>query len=569
MMDAEARISWRLRHLAPRQISPRSDLVAGVAVVALLVQLLFAQVTLALVLCFLIVGRISRWRPLWLALPAAVGLGWLLAVGARPAVDGYLAGGGQVLAHLARPGPLLAKLRQLRWVAAAWRRWLPRQFPVALIVAAAQSMLIGVFGRAVRPWPYRPGGLVAARNFYLAATLRRGEVATSDGCCVGIVADAGTRAMISWRAAQAGMLCVSQDVSGVSATGRDMALAAIQHRKAVIMIDLAGDCGSCGSSAGTGGTCFCLGGCGTAERVAAECANAGAPLQSFDGRSAGYDPLSCASPARATNLIIAMMDWTEVSQPRRLLCANYLNAALAVIALTPADPVWPRVPLLDELPGLLTPGTLPARLARLSGPRAAAVGSLAARVAELAGQLGSDDAALRLVTAQLAGLRSAPLGQQLRPAADRAQISVSQTLADRGVARFALDRAVNGQPAVMIARLAAADVIQHLAERCDLGGASDCLIWINGCEVIEASQLGVLVELGARTGTVVVLGTAAAATAASLAAQVNVIAVRGSGPQGGGAGEFALLRGPGRPDELSLWIGHPQPAHVADCKVVR
>ncbi len=561
MADDESRISPRFERFLPDDSLSRHDgagfgrsgrdLVAGLAVAALLGQLVFAQATLLIVIGCLIVGRISRWRPLWLALPAAAGLGWTLAIGLRPALTGYLAAAGLVLRHFAGHGSLLAQVRGLPGLAVSWRRWLPGQFPLALVAGAAEAAVAGWLGRGRRTWEYRPGGLVTARNFYLAATLRRGEVATSDGCCVGVNAATGTRAAITWRAAETGVLCTSSDLEVATGTGRDLALAAIQHRKTVIVIDLAGHCD-------------------TAKYLAGQCASTGVPLQNFADENAHYDPLSVASPARATNLVMAMLDWTEVSHQQQLFCANYLNAALTLIGLLRIGQVPRQAQVLDELPGLLTPGALSAGISRFGARRQAAISSLAARAAELSRPPGNEADALRLIAAQLAGLRSASLGRPLRAGTGGTELSLGRALAERQVVQFRLDGPADRRSAAMIARLAVADLIEKLAERSDAGGRYDCLTWINGCEVIESSQLGALVGLGARTGTAVVFGTAAGAVAARMASQVNVIAVRGQGPHCPAKEEAAdLLQGPGQPGMLSLRAGQPAPAHVTDCVVVR
>ncbi len=145
----------------------------------------------------------------------------------------------------------------------------------------------------------------------------------------------------------------------------------------------------------------------------------------------------------------------------------------------------------------------------------------------------------------------------------------------------------------MIARLVVADLIENLAERSDLRGRADCLVWINGCEAIDRRQLAVLVALGERTGTSVVLGTAHGSATVKIAADVNVIAVRGASPGGlnappvaevalapGSAGPPALshdemadvlarFHAPGCPDALSFVVRRPRPRLAAGCKVVR
>ena len=67
----------------------RSELAAAIGVAVVLAQVLFAQVTLVLTVGFLITGRLSRWRPVWLAVPAAAGFAWVLVVGERAAVAGF------------------------------------------------------------------------------------------------------------------------------------------------------------------------------------------------------------------------------------------------------------------------------------------------------------------------------------------------------------------------------------------------------------------------------------------------------------------------------------------------
>ena len=571
MTGAQQRNSWRFRFLAPADVSQRADLATTVAVVAFLTQLIFAQVTLALVIFLVIVGRVSRWRPLWLAVPATVGAAWLLAIGVRPAAAGYLAVGSRLAGLVARHDTLGVKAKDLSDLLVGWRRWLPGQLPLALVPATVQAALLSLPGRTAPTRLYRRGALVAARSRYLTATLRRGELATYDGCCLGVIPSTGRRAVISWPEAEGGVLCTGQDAAMVSATGADLVLAAIQHRKTVVIIDLAGD-----------------------SEVESECAAVGAPLRRF-GRAEHYDPLSCATPARATSLTMAMIDWTGVAHAKQLFCANYLNAVFTVLAGSRADRAGPERTsgtTLDELVRLMTPGALRARLAQMRGQSLAA-GSLAARVAELSRLIEADPASLAPAAAQLAELKSAALAQLIGPAVDEASISIAAALAGREVTLFPLDRLVLGEPAAMIARLVAADLIETLAERSDLGRRADCLVWINGCEAIDHRQLAVLVALGERTGTAVVLGTVIGADGARIAADVNVVAVRGTSPAGltappvgyaalapGSAGlaapiddemtdVLARLHAPGRSDALSFAVRRPTPRLVAGCKVVR
>lgn len=581
--------SLRSRYLAARDAPHRGELAAGAAVAALLVHALLAQVTLALAICFVVTGRLTRWRPLWLAVPAVAGLAWMLTIGIRPAVAGYLAGAGQVFSYLAGPGSALTRLAHLYDAFSGWRQWLPRQLPVALIAAAAEAAGLHLLRRSRQGQRYRTGVIIAIRRRYLTASIRRGEVATSDGGCVGVALGTGRRAAISWREAESGVLCTGQDATAVTATGLELAAAAIQRRKTVIIIDLAGrDASSADGRGRRGGR-----GNGTgspAASVALACADAGAPLSRFGDPGGCYEPARGTNSARAAALVLAMIDWTGVSHAQQRFCADYLDAALAVIAATAAATAGPAgapTAVLDDLAGLLRPDALRSRLGHVPGYLPALDG-LAGRVTDLSGQLEADPAAVTPVASQLAGLRSAALGHWLRPArtrgpagpagpaglaglaasasdagragsgwfagsagqegqrgaADETPISLGQALTDRGVVLFPLDRRVHGQPAAMIARLVTAELIAILAERRALAAPGDCLVWINGCEALDPRQLTALIGLGAGTGTAVVLGTTADRAAARLASETNVVVVRGPaspalagllGDAGGGA----------------------------------
>jgi hypothetical protein len=647
MTSSAERVPARTR-LAFRA-SPRTELAAGAAVAALLAHLLLAQLTLVFLICFMIIGALSRWRPLWLVAPAAAGWSWVLMIGFRPAMAGYTAGGAQVISYLTGPGPALARLAHLPVAFSDWPSWLPQQFPLALIAATVETAGLAVLGHVGRPERYRPGLVIAVRRRYLAATIRRGEVATSDGGCVGLATRTGRRAAISWREAECGVLCAGTDAAAVSATGLELAVAAIQHRKAVIIIDSVGSAG-------------------LAESIAHACAQAGAPLRRYGDHGGGYgdhaarthgghaarthgghaartygghaartygcyQPLPGADPAGAASLIVAMIDWGRVSQAQRRFCADYLDAALIVLAASqdaspddgqdasPGDGpddgtaasraagaaawlVGEPVADLDELTGLLHPDALRARLRQAPGDLAGRA-ALARQVDDLARQFEADPAAITPLATQLTGLRSAALGHWLRPArsdrrghaADRmalagpaqptqrrlmtsgeTQISLGQALADREVVLFPLDRRVHGRSAAMIARLVAADLISKLAQASAQSVPGDCLVWINGCEVLDPRQITALIALGSGTGTAVLLGTVAEPVAARIAPEVNVIVVRGpalpavaslveAADQGSTGPPADWLLGQ-RPEALSLLVRSPQRL-LLRCRAVR
>src|ERR1700745_895965 len=83
------------RYLIPGDVPRRGELIAVCAVLAVVAHLLFAQLPLILAAAFVITTRLSRWRPVWLAVPAAVGLVWVLAIGPATAAAGFGRGTGE------------------------------------------------------------------------------------------------------------------------------------------------------------------------------------------------------------------------------------------------------------------------------------------------------------------------------------------------------------------------------------------------------------------------------------------------------------------------------------------
>jgi hypothetical protein len=594
----------RFRYLFPADTSRRGELAAALVIAALLVHLLFAQLTLVLAATFWAVSRISRWRPLWLAIPAAAGLLWVLAIGPGRAAAGFTAGPGQVAAYLAgivgHPGHLLHLSRAF----AGLSRWLPRQLPVALIAAAAEAAAASWLSRprsggAESP-AVRPGLVVAVRRGYTTATLASGGVVTRDGGCIGLDEVTGRPAAISWPEAERGVLCAGPDAAALTETGFQLAHAAIRRRKAVIMIDLTGSRQ-------------------VAESAAAICSAVQAPLRCYGEPDNGcYEPYRGGDPARAAALVMAMIDWAGVSDQHRRTCAGYLSEVFAVIAAAPADQ---RLPVLDDLLRLLQPAALRARAGRVPAyyPHRQV---LADRAGVAAGLLEADLAAVSAITAQLPRLRASALGHWLRPAgparppgravrpgpAAVLPVSLGQAVRERGVVLFSLDRSVHGRSASMIARLATADAMTVLIDLQSMAARCDSLIWINGCEVLERWLAADLVSLGAATGAAVAFSTTATATAAGLAAQARVLMIRGpadpdlaecfaslagsalaAGPAAGPAGRQADAAGPApaapfrmqdsdrrcaqsllnrRPDALALLVRGPQRRLQPSCRAV-
>jgi hypothetical protein len=495
------------------------ELMAALAVVVLLTHLLLAQLTLLLAVVFYLTGRVSRWRLPWLAVPAVAGLLWALAIGPARAVAGLTAGPRQVLGYLGGIGRHPGHLLHLQDAFAGVTHWLPQQFPLALILAAAEVLgVCWLQGQRDGGRGYRPGLIVAARRRWTTASLRSGGVVTRDGCCLGLDVATGRGATVSWQEAEGGVLCAAPAAGAAAAladrpaeaalteTGFTMAHAAIRRRKPLIVIDLTGSLW-------------------LAEAVAAACAEPDAPLARFgDTGPAYYDPVRGGDPARSAGMIMSMLDWSDVGDRQRRSCAAYLTDALAVQTAAPGDR---RVPALVDLLRLLTPDGLRERAAQIPAyhPRRDV---LADRASVSAGLLQADPATVAAPVAQLPRLRASALGRWLQPAPPGAErISLGQTIRERGVAVFSLNRRIHGRSATMIAALAVADLMTVCAELQGMSVPGDSLAWINGCEVLEQQVLADLVERGRGAGLAVMLSTTSAAVADSLAPVANVLVARG------------------------------------------
>src|SRR5260221_352666 len=141
------------RPLGPRDTPRRAELTAALAVAVLLAHLLLAQLTLVLAAVLYAVGRVGRWRLQWLAVPAGVGLVWMLAVGPSRAAAGLTAGPRRGLAYLGGLGRPPRPLPHPPGAFAGPTRWLPRQLPLPPLPAAA-----GGGGPGARLWRLGPGG---------------------------------------------------------------------------------------------------------------------------------------------------------------------------------------------------------------------------------------------------------------------------------------------------------------------------------------------------------------------------------------------------------------------------
>ena len=251
---------------------------AAFAVLVLLSHLLFAQLTFVLAAVFVAVSRTTRWRLWWLAAPAAAGLAWTLAIGPRAAAAGFAAGPAQILAYLGGGHPL-DRLLHPHGAFAGAGGWLPRQFPLALIAAAAEAALVGWLDWvhtdewAVRP--PRPGALAAVRGALARRTTSAGVVVTRDGCVLGVAPGSGARVVLGWPEIAGGVLVTGADARTLAVSSLQVAHAALRRRKPLIALDLTGD----GALAGV---------------LGAACAATGTPLwaavEAEDGRWLGPAP---------------------------------------------------------------------------------------------------------------------------------------------------------------------------------------------------------------------------------------------------------------------------------------
>ena len=375
-----------MRHDLDGTASRQVNLAAAALLAAVLTQLLLAQLTLALAACLVLTGRLVRWRPIWLAVPATAGLALVLSVGPARSIAGYLAIGADLARHLGARGPAQARVAGLGGVLWRWDRWLPRQLPVAVLAASGEAALLAARGR---DRSHRSGVVALARRRYLTTTLRRGEVSTADGGCVGVEPATGRRVTISWREAEGGVLCTGLDPAAVTATALELATAAIQHRKTVMAIDLGS--GAPGGLAGPIGTaCAASGarlvlisplagrGADDHERVIASALARREVVLLAPGRTASGElpvPMArqvvarlLASLSRRADLgapadCLVWLSGCEAAGPRLLgdLVATGGRAGTAVLLSTTADPAVAR--LACQVNVLLLRGPAPPGLA--------------------------------------------------------------------------------------------------------------------------------------------------------------------------------------------------------------
>ena len=526
------------RHPSAGGTPRRGELAAALGLLTVIAHLLLAQLTLVLAAALQLTGRVARWRPLWLAAPASAGFVWALAIGPAAAWRGFTDGPRQVLGYFAGTVTDPARLIHPGQAYAGLTHWLPRQAPLALVLAAAETVLAGWLrgwraGADGRP-PDRPGLITLARRQYTASFVKAGGVVSRSGARLGVDWCTGRAADVPWAAAGGGVLVAGAGPAAVSAASFQLVHAAIRRRQPAVVVDLAAPEGLAGA-------------------LAAVCAGTGAPLHVFGAAGPGcYDPLRGGTAARQAALLIGMIDWAAAPDYARRASRNFLNDLFAVTAAAPGDPAGA---VLDEVMELLSPDALWARLRRVpaADPRRA---PLADRVRASAGLLQADPATAAFLAGELAGLRSSALGRWLRPAgAGEDEISLAGAVRDRAVVLFSLPASRHGPAARMIANLVAQDLAATVAETARLRTGGDGLAWFGNGEMIADATLDGLLATGSRAGLATVLSTVSRSGAERLAAKANVLVIRWlNDPDAALAG----LPGPGRPDEFVLAVREPR-----------
>jgi hypothetical protein len=217
----------------------RGDLAAGLAAAAIVGQILFAQVTLLAAMILVAIGRVTRWRPHWLAVSALAGVIWLVAVGPARAAEAYADGSRRLAVYVVESAAHPGRLAHPAVALAGAATWLPRQLPLALLAACGEAGLVLWLGwwRRASNWRWRPGPIAAGRRRVLAGTLSAGDTATGDGFALGLVLDTGSLASVSWSEAAHGVLLTGQDADQL---GLAVACAALRRRKTVLILDCPG-----------------------------------------------------------------------------------------------------------------------------------------------------------------------------------------------------------------------------------------------------------------------------------------------------------------------------------------
>ena len=506
----------RARYLVPRGLPRRDEVLAVCVVAAVLVHVLFAQLTILLAAAFYLITRVTRWRLSWLAVPAAAGLAWTAAVGPRAAAAGFTAGPDQIADYLGASGHQADHLLHFTGAFAGMGNWLPRQLPLALLAGVAEAAVVGWLS-----WlhtdesdlrPARPGLIVAARRAAIVRAIRVGGVVTRDGGCLGVAAGSGARVTLSWAEAAGGITVCGSSGPDVLTTGFQLVHAAVRRRKPVLAVDHTADPGLTGM-------------------LAAVCAAAGAPLLVFGeegaigagARAACYEPFRHGAPGRRAALIAAMLSWDGPGRHYRRSCVSYLEDVFELRDAAPGDP---RVPVLDDVIHLLNPVAMRARMDYVPAayPRREV---LADRVRVSTSLVTAEPATIAEVDRQLRDLRASPFGRWLRPSPDgqAADIDLSRDVAERAVVLFRLGGPRPAGSCAMLTRLVCQDLLAAGAALDGIGVGGDGIVWLTECAALPRRPVTEMIARGRDTGLPVLAATTSAQVAADLADMANVVVV--------------------------------------------
>jgi hypothetical protein len=504
----------RARYLVPRGFPRRGEILAACVVLLVLVHVLFAQLTIIVAAVLYLITKLTRWRLSWLILPAAAALVWTAVVGPGPAAAGFGDGPARVLSYLGTDGHQVSHLLHFTTAFAGIAGWLPRQLPLALLTGAAEAALAGGLSWLhTDEWelpPARPGLVVAIRRAVTVHAIRAGGVVTRDGGCLGVVAATGARVALSWVDAAGGVSVCGSAEPEVLTTGFQLVHAAVRRRKPVLAVDFTADPQLPG-------------------KLAAVCADAGAPLQVFGGEAPGpdaapaacYEPFRHGDPGQRAALITAMLSWEGPGRQYRRSCTAYLEDVFELLDAAPGDP---RVAVLDEVIHLLNPTAMRARMQYVPAayPRHDA---LAERTRVSVSLLNAEPATTAQLTRQLRELRASAFGSWLRPAGPQAAagIDLGRAVTMRSVVLFRLGDAAQPESAAMLGRLVCQDLLAAGAALTGIGVDADGLIWLTECGSLPRQPVTELIARGAGSGLPVLAASTSAQVGAELAELTNAL----------------------------------------------
>jgi hypothetical protein len=546
----------RARYLVPRGLPRRDEILAVCVVVAVLLHVLFAQLTILLAAVFYLITKVTRWRLSWLTVPAAAGLVWTVAVGPRAAAAGFTAGPARIVDYLGASGHQADHLLHFTAAFTGIGTWLPRQLPLALLAGTAEAALAGWLSWLhTDEWDIRParaGLIVAARRAATVRAIRAGGVVTRDGGCLGVAAGSGARVTLSWAEAAGGVAVCGSSGPDVLTTGFQLVHAAVRRRKPVLAVDHTADPG-------------------LTARLAAVCAAAGAPLLVFgEGGAAGagvagaqgacYEPFRHGAPGRRAALITAMLSWDGPGRQYRRSCVSYLEDVFELLDAAPGDP---RVPVLDDVIHLLNPVAMRARMEYVPAvyPRRDV---LAERTRVSTSLISAEPATIAELGRQLRELRASPFGRWLRPpggppagpppglpaAGPATEIDLSRAVAERAVVLFRLGGPAGAESSAMLTRLVCQDLLAAGAALNGIGVDGDGIIWLAESGSLPRQPVTEMIARGQSSGLPVLAATTSAQVAADLADLVNVVVAH---RMEDAAAARRLLRpvGPGQPPDLA------------------